>query len=52
MPKGPLTHYDVMLAHWLALVPRHLQLVAQTGCWSLAHDRLDCRLGQYGMGRN
>lgn len=50
--KGALTPYDACLAHWLALVPAHLQLCARLGQWRAAHDALDLRAGWYGMGRN
>jgi hypothetical protein len=47
-----LTERDVMLAHWLSLVPDHLQLAGRYGTWTVEHDWLDQRLGVYGMGRN
>lgn len=47
-----LTERDVMLVHWLGLVPEHLQLAGRYHVWTVEHDWLDLRLGLYGMGRN
>ena len=50
--QGAITPRDVMLAHWLAIVPGHLQLLARIDRWDKRADQLDERLGHYGMGRN
>jgi hypothetical protein len=47
-----LTEGTAMLAHWLAMTPEHLQIVARAGRWAVVHDGIDYRLGTFGMGRN
>lgn len=52
-PHGyALTDRDVMLAHWLEMVPGHLEMLARTGLWTAKADALHARAAAYGMGRN